>query len=196
MLMTRASEYALLSLVTLATTTDPMDTETLAHDLGISKSFLAKVLQSLARQGILKSYKGVKGGFVLIQPKEEITILSIMQAAEGKGPTVFDCSPGLGNCPHHGIGLVIVASTPPHRHDGVTDRAQRNAGNQVLILRQLGGLIGAVTPPFTAALHQDLDAVAPGEHGVSEQQVAGGEVARDRAEALVLHIKGHAHCAL
>ncbi len=99
MLMTRASEYALLSLVTLATATDPMDTETLAHDLGISKSFLAKILQSLARQGILKSYKGVKGGFVLIQPKEEITILSIMQAAEGKGPTVFDCSPGLGNCP-------------------------------------------------------------------------------------------------
>ena len=99
MLMTRASEYALLSLVTLANATDPMDTETLAHDLGISKSFLAKVLQSLARQGILKSYKGVKGGFVLIQPKEEITILNVMQAAEGKGPTVFDCSPGVGNCP-------------------------------------------------------------------------------------------------
>ncbi len=99
MLMTRASEYALLSLVTLATATEPMDSETLAHDLGISKSFLAKILQSLAREGILKSYKGVKGGFVLIQPKEEITILSIMQAAEGKAPAVFDCSPGVGNCP-------------------------------------------------------------------------------------------------
>jgi len=99
MLMTRASEYALLSLVTLATATEAMDTETLAHDLGISKSFLAKILQSLARNGILKSYKGVKGGFILIQPKEEITILSIMQAAEGKGPSVFDCSAGAGNCP-------------------------------------------------------------------------------------------------
>lgn len=99
MLMTRASEYALLSLVSLATATEPIDTETLAHDLGISKSFLAKILQSLARQGILKSYKGVKGGFELIRPKEEITILSIMEAAEGKGPAVFDCSPGLGNCP-------------------------------------------------------------------------------------------------
>ena len=99
MLMTRASEYALLSLVTLATATDPMDTETLAHDLGISKSFLAKILQSLARSGILKSYKGVKGGFVLLQPKEEITLLSIMEAAEGKGPSVFDCSSGIGNCP-------------------------------------------------------------------------------------------------
>ena len=99
MLMTRASEYALLSLVTLATATDPMDTETLAHDLGISKSFLAKILQSLARSGILKSYKGVKGGFVLLQPKEEITLLKIMEAAEGKGPSVFDCSAGVGNCP-------------------------------------------------------------------------------------------------
>jgi len=99
MLMTRASEYALLSLVTLATATEAMDTETLARDLAISKSFLAKILQSLARFGILKSYKGVKGGFVLLQPKEEITLLSIMQAAEGKAPSVFDCSSGAGNCP-------------------------------------------------------------------------------------------------
>ena len=97
--MTRASEYALLSLVTLATATGPMDTETLAHDLSISKSFLAKILQSLARSGILKSYKGVNGGFVLLRPKEEITLLSIMEAAEGKGPSVFDCSSGVGNCP-------------------------------------------------------------------------------------------------
>lgn len=99
MLMTRASEYALLALVTLAKASDPMDTETLAHDLAISKSFLAKILQSLARSGILKSYKGVKGGFVLILPKEEITLLSIMKAAEGKDPSVFDCSSGVGNCP-------------------------------------------------------------------------------------------------
>lgn len=99
MLMTKASEYALLSLVSLAKATVPMDTETLAHDLGISKSFLAKILQSLARSGILKSYKGVKGGFVLYIPKEEITLLSIMKAAEGKDPSVFDCSAGIGNCP-------------------------------------------------------------------------------------------------
>ena len=99
MLMTRASEYALLSLVTLANATDPMDTETLAHKLGISKSFLAKILQSLARAGILKSFKGVKGGFVLIRPTEEITLLSIMETAEGKGPAVFDCSVGVGSCP-------------------------------------------------------------------------------------------------
>lgn len=99
MLMTRASEYALLSLVILATATDPVDTETLASDLKISKSFLAKILQSLARQGILKSFKGVKGGFALVLPKEEITILSIIRASEGKGPAVFDCSSGEGNCP-------------------------------------------------------------------------------------------------
>jgi len=99
MLMTRASEYALLSLVTLANTSDPMDTETLAHELAIPKSFLAKILQALARSGILKSYKGVKGGFVLIQAKEEISLLSIIKAAEGKDPSVFDCSTGVGNCP-------------------------------------------------------------------------------------------------
>ena len=109
MLMTRASEYALLSLVILANATDPVDTETLAHDLSISKSFLAKILQSLARQGILISYKGVKGGFVLIQDKKEITILNIMRAAEGKGPSVFDCSSGLaGSCPSEKTGTCHI----------------------------------------------------------------------------------------
>jgi len=110
MLMTRASEYALLSLVILANATDPVDTETLAHELNISKSFLAKILQSLARQGILKSYKGVKGGFILIQDKDEITILSIMRAAEGKGPAVFDCSSGIegAGCPAEKTGTCHI----------------------------------------------------------------------------------------
>ena len=52
MLMTRASEYALLSLIVLAKTEKPMDSETLSRELDISKSFLAKILQAMARKGI------------------------------------------------------------------------------------------------------------------------------------------------
>lgn len=99
MLMTKASEYALLSLIVLAKAGHPLDADTLSKELDISKSFLAKILQSLARQGILKSYKGVNGGFELARHSREITVLEVMEAAEGKSPAVFSCSPSQDDCP-------------------------------------------------------------------------------------------------
>lgn len=99
MLMTRASEYALLSLIVLAKAGRPLDVDTLSRELGISKSFLAKILQSLARQGILNSYKGVNGGFELARHPRDISVLEVMEAAEGKSPAVFSCSPSQEDCP-------------------------------------------------------------------------------------------------
>ncbi len=99
MLMTRASEYALLSLIILAKASHPLDVDTLSRELDISKSFLAKILQALARKGILKSFKGVNGGFELARKRSEITVLDVMEAAEGKSPTVFNCSPTKEDCP-------------------------------------------------------------------------------------------------
>jgi Rrf2 family protein len=99
MLMTRASEYALLSLIVLAKAGRPLDVDTLSKELDISKSFLAKILQALARQGILNSYKGVNGVFELARHSREITVLEVMEAAEGKSPAVFSCSPSQEDCP-------------------------------------------------------------------------------------------------
>lgn len=99
MLMTRASEYALLSLIVIAKRSDPVDSDTLSKQLDISKSFLAKVLQSLARAGVLNSFKGVNGGFCLAKKGSEISVLEIITAVENKTPAVFDCAPSKENCP-------------------------------------------------------------------------------------------------
>ncbi|MGD9970265.1 MAG: Rrf2 family transcriptional regulator [Sulfuricurvum sp.] len=99
MLMTRASEYALLSLIVLARAERALDTDFLARELNISKSFLAKILQAMARKGILNSYKGVNGGFALARKTSDITVLEVMEAAEGKSPAVFSCSPSQDDCP-------------------------------------------------------------------------------------------------
>ncbi|EAL2223271.1 transcriptional regulator, partial [Campylobacter jejuni] len=66
MLFTKASEYALLSLIYISQKETPQDVDSLALELDIPKSFLAKILQTLAKDGLLKSFKGAKGGFVLI----------------------------------------------------------------------------------------------------------------------------------
>jgi len=99
MLITRASEYAILSLILLSKANSPQDTETLSVKLAISKSFLAKVLQTMAKNGILNSYKGVNGGFVLAQEPQEINMLQVLTSVEGKAPAVFDCSSSVNHCP-------------------------------------------------------------------------------------------------
>jgi len=99
MLITRASEYAILSLIVLSKVSSPKDSETLSRDLAISKSFLAKILQALAKGEILKSYKGVNGGFVLERDPKKISMLSIVTCVEGKAPAVFDCASSINDCP-------------------------------------------------------------------------------------------------
>ena len=109
MLLTRASEYALLSLDSIRKSDKPIGAEQLANELNIPKSFLAKILQSLAKQGILESRKGAHGGFVLSQDIHDITIRSIILAAEGKAPAVFDCTSYSHTCPSGAIGTCVIS---------------------------------------------------------------------------------------
>ncbi len=99
MLITRASEYAILSLILLSKAESPMDSDTLSRELSISKSFLAKILQSLAKAQILSSYKGVNGGFALKKEPQDINMLEVASCVEGKAPAVFECAPSLADCP-------------------------------------------------------------------------------------------------
>lgn len=98
MLFTRASEYALISLIYISKQKSPIDVDTLASELNIPRSFLAKILQNLARANILKSYKGIKGGFILANEPKYISVKDIITYAEKKSPQVFECS-GENKCP-------------------------------------------------------------------------------------------------
>ncbi|DAB36772.1 MULTISPECIES: Rrf2 family transcriptional regulator [Sulfurospirillum] len=99
MLLTKASEYALLSLIIIAQKNSPQDVDTLSNQLGISKSFLAKILQSLAKENILSSFKGAHGGFMLAKKPDELTLKAIVECAEKKQTVVFECSPSSQKCP-------------------------------------------------------------------------------------------------
>ncbi|AFL68714.1 Rrf2 family transcriptional regulator [Sulfurospirillum barnesii] len=102
MLLTKASEYALLSLIIIAQKNAPQDVDTLSTQLGLSKSFLAKILQSLAKDAILSSFKGAHGGFMLAKKPEEITLKMIVECAEKKQTMVFECAPSAQKCPGGG----------------------------------------------------------------------------------------------
>ncbi len=99
MLLTKKSEYALLSLISIAKSDSPKNVDVLSRELSIPKSFLAKIMQNLAKHNIVLSHRGVNGGFALKKPYDEITILEITTVAEERVPSVFECSPSIGSCP-------------------------------------------------------------------------------------------------
>jgi Rrf2 family protein len=84
--------------VSIAKSNEPKNVEVLANELNISKSFLAKILQNLAKNGVLNSFKGNNGGFSLKKSCEELTILEITTIAEEKTPSVFECTSTQGSC--------------------------------------------------------------------------------------------------
>lgn len=108
MLITRASEYAILSLIVLSKSDAPMDSESLSKELGISKSFLSKILQALAKNGILQSFKGVNGGFLLTKDTKDITMHEVMSIVEGKEPAVFECTPSKDDCPSDRANICAI----------------------------------------------------------------------------------------
>lgn len=98
MLFTKASEYALMAIVSIAKNDGPKDVLTLSTELNLSRSFLAKVLQSLAKAGVLRSYKGAGGGFELARDALSVPIIEIVRAVDETSAAVFSCSSSQCDC--------------------------------------------------------------------------------------------------
>lgn len=57
--------------------------QTLAEKENVPQRFLLKIMRSLTAAGIIKSYRGVDGGFALAQKSARITLLAVIEAIEG-----------------------------------------------------------------------------------------------------------------
>ena len=85
--LVRISEPASLSLhaaALLARRPDQrVSNQEIAAALRVSEHHLAKVMQRLAKIGIVTSTRGPRGGFELALPPDEITLLQLFEAVEG-----------------------------------------------------------------------------------------------------------------
>ena len=50
---------------------------------GLPESYLSKIFQELAKDGLVRSHRGAKGGFSLARPAEAITLREVIEAIEG-----------------------------------------------------------------------------------------------------------------
>src|SRR5437667_5165080 len=101
MKLTRASVYALHALVHLAQRSDnlPLPSHEAARARGIPERFLLKVLKPLVGARVLVSVKGPNGGYRLAKPANQITLLEVIEAAEGPIQARADLPEGAGTKP-------------------------------------------------------------------------------------------------
>lgn len=97
--LTRKGEYAIRGIVYLASrrTDQVCLLGDIATAVDVPQTFLAKIFQQFSKIGLVRSYRGTGGGFVLGRPPEKITLLEVVEAVEG--PIIPNrCVTGEGEC--------------------------------------------------------------------------------------------------
>jgi len=80
--LSQSVEYSLRAVVHLAREGRACTSEEIAGATKVPPAYLSKVLQNLARAGIVLSRRGVGGGFTLARPPAETNLLEIVNAVD------------------------------------------------------------------------------------------------------------------
>jgi Rrf2 family protein len=84
----------------------PVTLAEIAERLMIPKAFLSKILQQLAKKGVVRSLKGPSGGFALAVEPKEVSMKEII--AEIDGPLrVFECFASENDCSLYSDCLIL-----------------------------------------------------------------------------------------
>jgi len=96
--LSEAASIGLHSMVLIAQSNEKLNVTQIAEQILSSRHHVAKVLQRLAKNEFISSNRGPSGGFILNKNPEEITLLDIYEAIEGKFQ-VQDCPGNKSKCP-------------------------------------------------------------------------------------------------
>ncbi len=97
--LSKKADYGLIALKHLAMTNgqESSSASDIAELYGISAPLLAKVLQKLARQGLLEARHGSSGGYRLARDPAHITALDAISAIDGP-VMITSCTTHRGEC--------------------------------------------------------------------------------------------------
>lgn len=117
--ITLEADYAVRIVECLSCAPQRMDAKTVAEQTGVSLRFSLKILHKLVAGGIVRSYKGARGGYELARPGEEITLREIIELVEGTY-TFSRCL----NPNHHQCGAAVCRSGScrfQHAYDEISE---------------------------------------------------------------------------
>jgi Rrf2 family transcriptional regulator, nitric oxide-sensitive transcriptional repressor len=82
-MFSQTTEYALRAIVVLAMDSEkPWTAQQIAEQSLVPQDYLVKVLQALAREGLVTGQRGRGGGFMLTRPPGRITVLDVIEAVD------------------------------------------------------------------------------------------------------------------
>ena len=80
-----STEYALKLLICLARSGKPLPSSVLSREVGVSPRYMLNIGAKLRDSGLIKASYGVKGGFALCRPPEEISVMDVIKTMGGRG---------------------------------------------------------------------------------------------------------------
>lgn len=100
-MISQTAEYALRAVLYLADQGQARTTQEIAEVTRVPVGYLAKVLQGLAKEEIVRSQRGMHGGFTIAKPPAELTVYEVINAVDPV-QRIHSCPLGLKA---HGVRL-------------------------------------------------------------------------------------------
>jgi Rrf2 family protein len=98
MKLSRTVAYAVRATLQLAQleSDGPVPCSKLATEGKMPERFLLQILRNLVTHGILRSTRGVDGGYTLTKPADQISLLEVIEAIDGPYDSSLEMGEGLG----------------------------------------------------------------------------------------------------
>jgi Rrf2 family transcriptional regulator, nitric oxide-sensitive transcriptional repressor len=81
-MISQTAEYALRAIVFLADQGDARTTQEIAAATLVPPSYLSKVMQALSRAEVVRSQRGLHGGFTLARSPDELSVWDVIEAVD------------------------------------------------------------------------------------------------------------------
>jgi len=109
MQFTKAEEYGLFGILHLAGKDRSVVTplSEISKEQEIPEKFLAKIFQSLSKAGIVRSHRGVKGGFTLAVDPGKVTVREVLETIQGPYH-LMKCIEDMQTCKKYGNGFCAL----------------------------------------------------------------------------------------
>jgi FeS assembly SUF system regulator len=95
--LTNLADYAVILMCEMSHADSRLSAQDLAASTGIPVPTVSKILNLLSRGELLKSHRGLKGGFALAKSKEDISVADIIEVIDGP-IALTSCSENTKSC--------------------------------------------------------------------------------------------------
>ena len=117
MKLSRTVAYAVRATLQLAEleSNGPVPCSRLASEGKMPERFLLQILRNLVTHGILRSTRGVDGGYALVRPADQISLLEVIEAIEGPFDSMVEVGDGLSEDSQHKLTSALNQVTTTTR---------------------------------------------------------------------------------